>query len=86
MSTRIQLTISTNYGDIENSWDLPPFMSDKIGAEVQRAFVEMDQKLYDAHVARGGLFMGEPGCNDWMDKNGRTVIKESNLSPRVSRT
>jgi len=36
-------------------------------------------ELYDTHKERGGHFIGDDGCKEWMDNYGKTVIKKEPL-------
>lgn len=85
MNTRVILKVETNFGEIDFAFDYPPISENQLGEVIQNTYGAMLNELYDKHEERGGKFIGEDGCKDWMEKNGRTVIhKEPLNSPRVN--
>jgi hypothetical protein len=88
MNIRVFIEIETNFGDISEAFDFPPTLEDKLSGSIQTCYFKLLNELYDAHKARGGHFPGDgsESCKEWMDKNGRTVIKkEPCLSRRFSK-
>lgn len=86
MNIRVHMQVETNFGEITYAYDWPPFREDKLGEGINKAYYTILNELYDAHEERGGHFIGDEGCKEWMDKNGKTIIKkEPSFSPRFSK-
>jgi|SRR5579864_286054 len=79
MNIHIQILIETNFGEISHSYDFAPTLENKLHQNISSTYYTLLDELYDRHKARGGLFMGDKGCNDWMNKNGKTIIKKKPL-------
>lgn len=83
MNIRIHMAIETNFGDISYAWDFPPSAEARLAESLHTCYFNLLNELYQEHEKRGGRFIGEDRCKEWMDKNGRTVIKkEDSFSPR----
>jgi hypothetical protein len=86
MNIRISLKIKTNFGEISQTHDYPPSLEYNIGGHLSNFYSSLLEELYNAHESRGGKFIGEEGCREWMENNGETIInKEPCLSPRFTK-
>lgn len=74
MDIKVFITIETNFGQIDDGFSFPPFNEDKLSEVFHRNYYRLLNELYEAHEARGGHFIGEENCKEWMDKNGKTII------------
>ena len=87
MNIRVYMQVETNFGEISYAYDWPTFNEDRLGEGINKAYNRILNELYDAHEERGGHFIGDGSglCKEWMDKNGKTIIKkEPSFSPRFS--
>lgn len=82
-NVRTHFTIETNFGEIRFLWDIPPQEEERVGDIIQRTYNVLINELYETHTKKGGKFIGDEGCKDYMDKNGKTLlIKEPLLMKR----
>lgn len=82
---RVRFLIITNFGEISQTIDYPPFLEYKLGSWISHVYTRLLENLYDDHEKRGGKYMGEDGCKDWLDKNGKTIVAlPSQLSKRTT--
>lgn len=85
MNIRVLIKIETNFGSITDGFDWPPFNEDKLSQGIHHNYYRLLNQLYDTHEERGGHFIGDDGCKEWMDKHGKTIIEnEPTFSPRFS--
>lgn len=82
-NVRTHLTIETNFGEVRFLWDIPPSQEDRVGDIIHRTYNVLINELYETHQKKGGKFVGDDGCKDYMDANGKTLlIKEPLLMKR----
>jgi len=82
-NVRTHLTIETNFGEIRFLWDIPPSQEERVGDIIHRTYNMLINELYETHQKKGGKFVGDDGCKDYMDANGKTLlIKEPLLMKR----
>jgi len=74
MNIKVKMRIKTNFGQCIYSFDYPPALEYQLAHVIQGTYVSMLNKLYDAHDARGGKYMGDAGCKAWMEENGETIV------------
>lgn len=74
MEIAVKISVETNFGDVVNKLTYPPSLEYQLSHVIQAAYVHMLNRLYETHDARGGKYMGDEGCKQWMDDNGKTHI------------
>lgn len=82
MNIRIGFNIRTNFGQIIQSIDFPPCKEYEIHKFIGNVYNRLLNTLFEEHEKRSGKHIGEPGCKEWFDKNGKTIIK---LEPIISK-
>ena len=83
---RINFIIKTNFGQIARVIDYPPALEYKLGNCIAYTYESLLNTLYEAHKQRGGKFIGEEGCQEWMDNNEKTIVNlEAQLASKCER-
>jgi|SRR5579859_628494 hypothetical protein len=77
LNTLIEIRITTNFGEISYGFDYPPISSFRIGEVIQGCYESLIDELCKTHEGRGGKYLGEYGFGEFLEMNGKTIIKKN---------